>query len=322
LTINPTIENNKTTNGTAIGPFESSITGLNSGTTYYIRAYATNKAGTGYGSSSVFTTLNNPLDVKTAYMPAGTYTMGSATNPKVPLPSETPHQVTLSAFLMSKYEITNTQYSTFLNKKGVGSDGIYSAGAYPTKVLIYASSGESDWGIHYVNSKWVPVSGYENYPIIFVTWWGAMEFANYVGGRLPTESQWEYACRAGTVSPFNTGTCLSNEQANYDWSLPYGVCKNTVSTSLGKTQAVGSYSPNAWGLYDMHGNVSEWCYDAYDDYPTTPQIDPQGPIQGNAARMIRGGSWSQSADICRSAARFFSGNGYYDYNGFRVVFVP
>jgi len=188
--------------------------------------------------------------------------------------------------------------------------------------LIYASSGESDWGIHYVNSKWVPVSGYENYPIIFVTWWGAMEFANYVGGRLPTESQWEYACRAGTVSPFNTGTCLSNEQANYDWSLPYGVCKNTVSTSLGKTQAVGSYSPNAWGLYDMHGNVSEWCYDAYDDYPTTPQIDPQGPIQGNAARMIRGGSWSQSADICRSAARFFSGNGYYDYNGFRVVFVP
>jgi formylglycine-generating enzyme required for sulfatase activity len=122
---------------------------------------------------------------------------------------------------MSKYEITNTQYAAFLNARGIGSNGLYAAGAYPTQALIYASSGSYDLGLHYSGSQWTPVAGYETSPVINVTWYGATEFATYAGGTLPTEAQWEYACRAGTTTPFSTGNYLTNLQANYNWANPY-----------------------------------------------------------------------------------------------------
>ena len=248
--------------------------------------------------------------------------MGSPTTEVNHGSEEVEHKVTLSAFRMSAYEITNAQYAAFLNAKNIGSNGLYAAGAYPTQALIYANSSIYDWGLHYTGSQWVPVAGYENHPVINVTWYGATEFATYAGGTLPTESQWEYACRGNTTTPFNTGVCLSNAQANYNWASPYNTCTNTITTSLGTTQTVGSYTANAYGLHDMHGNVWEWCSDWYGSYPTTPQANPIGPITG-LYRVCRGGCWDFPALYCRSAYRGMgSPDSDFGTVGFRVVLVP
>jgi len=249
----------------------------------------------------------------TALIPAGTFNMG---NPNAQ------HQVTLSAFKMSKYETTNEQFAAFLNAKGIDRYGGYADGTYPNPGLICASNGSSDFGLHYTNNKWAPVAGYENNPAINVTWYGAVEFATYVGGRLPTEAEWEYACRANTTTPFSTGYCLTDAQANYFWGAPYRGCTNTNTNYLGKTQAVGAYDANAFGLYDMHGNAWEWCNDWYGDYPTTAQTNPTGAATG-LYRVFRGGGWYDSAKSCSSAYR----NNFYPYTnglyvGFRVVFAP
>ncbi|MCB8964395.1 MAG: formylglycine-generating enzyme family protein [Bacteroidales bacterium] len=257
----------------------------------------------------------------TADIPAGTFTMGSPDSEVDRSGDEAQYPVTLTAFRMSKYEITNAQYAAFLNAKSIGSDGLYAAGAYPTEKLIYASSGSYDWGLHYNTDRWEPVAGYENHPVIYVTWYGATEFATYAGGTLPTEAQWEYACRAGTATPFNTGDFLTNLQANYRWTYPYNGGTNTTTTHPAKTQAVGTYAANAWGLHDMHGNVWEWCADWYGPYPTVAQTNPTGATSGSY-RAIRGGGWYSDARHCRSAFR----RNFYPINyfniGFRVVLVP
>jgi len=263
------------------------------------------------------------LNIATVQIPAGTFTMGSPDTEVSRGSDETQHTVTLSAFRMSSYEITNAQYAAFLNARSIGIDGTYSAGAYPTQILIYTSSGSFfDWGLHYTGGQWVPVTGLENFPVIYVTWFGATEYATYAGGRLPTEAEWEYACRAGTTTPFNTGTCLTNTQANYDWASPYSTCTNTNTTYPGKTQAVGTYPANAFGLFDMHGNVWEWCNDWYGTYPATAQNNPTGATS-DSLRVIRGGRWSDYAQYSRSAFRYLDipirGN---FTMGFRVVFVP
>ena len=261
-------------------------------------------------------------NIQTALITGGMFIMGSPTSEVNRSSNETQFAVTLSNYRMSKYEITNTQYAAFLNAKSIGSNGLYAAGSYPTHALIYASSGTYDFGLHYNGSKWVPVAGYENAPVVYVTWYGATEFATYVGGTLPTEAQWEYACRAGTTTPFNTGNCLTNADANYWWSYPYNTCVNTVTTPLSKTQPVGTYAPNAYGLYDMHGNVWEWCSDWYGTYPTSAQTNPTGAATGSY-RVIRGGGWSSIAQDCRSAYRYYDyPYGYNSDIGFRVVFVP
>ncbi len=264
------------------------------------------------------TTNFNFATIPTSAIPAGTFTMGSPTTEVNRSSDETQHSVTLTAFRMSKYEITNTQYAAFLNAKSIGSNGLYAAGAYPTQALIYANT---SWGLTYSGSQWAPVTGYENAPVINVTWYGAMEYATYIGGTLPTEAQWEYACRAGTATPFNTGDFLTNLQANYNWAYPYNGGTNTVITSPGKTQAVGTYAANAYGLSDMHGNVWEWCADRYGTYPTTAQTNPTGATTGSY-RVIRGGSWRNDAQFCRSAFRIADGPDADAYEiGFRVVLV-
>lgn len=258
--------------------------------------------------------------IPTSAIPAGTFTMGSPTTEVNRNSDERQYEVTLTAFRMSKYEITNAQYAAFLNAKGIGSDGIWAAApVYPTQALIYANT---SWGLTYSGSQWVPVTGYENAPVINVTWYGATEYATYIGGTLPTEAQWEYACRAGTTTPFSTGNFLTNLQANYNWAYPYNSGTNTVTTYPGKTQTVGTYAANAYGLYDMHGNVYEWCADWHGTYPTIAQTDPSGATTGSY-RVVRGGCWYYDAQFCRSADR----GSNYPYNGnyiigFRVVLVP
>ena len=277
---------------------------------------------------SAYNAVSKTVKINVGYLlmvdiPAGTFTMGSPTGEGDRSDDEAQYEVTLSAFRMSKYEITNAQYAAFLNAKNIGSDGLYAAGAYPTEELIYASSGGYDWGLHYNSNKWEPVAGYENHPVIFVTWYGATEFATYAGGTLPTEAQWEYACRTGTTTPFSTGDFLTNLQANYNWEYPYNNGTNTVTNCPDKTQAVGFYPANAWGLYDMHGNVWEWCADWYGTYPTTAQTNPTGATSGSFP-VYRGGGWNYYAEGCRSAYR---GKSNYPYGmfgtvGFRVVLVP
>ena len=268
------------------------------------------------------TTNFNFYAIPTSFIPSGTFMMGSPLTESNRDNDEAQYSVTLTSYFMSKYEITNTQYAAFLNTKKIGRNGLNATGAYPTQLLIYPSTGSYNYGLRFTGELWVPVAGYENSPVIYVTWYGAAEFATYLGGLLPTEAQWEYACRAGTTTPFNTGTCLTNADANYLWTNPYINCNNTVTTPVNKTQAVGTYASNAYGLYDMHGNVKEWCSDWYAAYPTTAQINPTGPATGSF-RTPRGGSWYSGAQNSRSSFRSTYSPGINNETvGFRVIFVP
>lgn len=221
--------------------------------------------------------------IEWAGIPAGTFMMGSVPSEPERKANETQHQVTLSAFRMSKYEITFEQYDLYC--EATGKEKPYDEG----------------WG----RGK---------RPAIHVRWEDAKAFADWMGCRLPTEAEWEYACRAGTTTPFNTGDNLTTSQANYNGNYPYN--NNAKGEFIAKTLPVGSFEPNAWGLYDMHGNVWEWCSDWYDDYPTTAQTNPEGPASGTF-RVFRGGGWRNYAQLCRSAFRY---NFFPDYRHFNIGF--
>lgn len=157
-------------------------------------------------------------------------------------------------------------------------------------------------------------------PIEMVSWEEANRFCKVLTAlpaerranrvyRLPAEAEWEYACRAGNESDY----CFGNRQevlSKFAWF---------IGNSGGKAQQVGQGLPNAWGLYDMHGNVFEWCSDRWGDYPSGPVTDPQGPVEGTN-RVGRGGSWGHNAGYCKSAFRhLYSSSDRYDSLGFRLV---
>ena len=143
-------------------------------------------------------------------------------------------------------------------------------------------------------------------PVEQVSWHDCQEFIKKLREkdkkpyRLPTEAEWEFACRAGTSTPFNFGKTISTDQVNYNGNEPYGDGKRGVDRQ--KTTPVGSFPANAWGLYDMHGNVYAWCQDWYGDYPKKDVVDPQGKKKGDL-RVLRGGSWYYAPGYCRSAYR-------------------
>ena len=138
--------------------------------------------------------------------------------------------------------------------------------------------------------------------------------------RLPTEAEWEYACRAGTTMPFSFGDRITPELVNYNGNYPYAGGEKGLYRQ--KTVRVASLPANGWGLYEMHGNVYEWCADWFGDYPAAAQVDPQGPQIGGA-RVLRGGSWYDDGRYVRSAIRFTGGPGSRrDSAGFRLALGP
>jgi formylglycine-generating enzyme required for sulfatase activity len=170
--------------------------------------------------------------------------------------------------------------------------------------------------------------GGPEHPAECVSWDEAAEFCARLAAlpaeagrtyRLPTEAEWEYACRAGAGTPFHYGEALSAREACLDGRHPYG--GGARGPSAPRTARVGSYPPNAFGLYDMHGNVWEWCADWYDAdyYQRSPRQDPAGP-PASEYRVLRGGSWRNQAATCRSAYRnALAPNQRQPFLGFRVA---
>lgn len=232
----------------------------------------------------------------------GTFQMGSPEGEVGRGDYETQHQVKVNSFYMSKYEVTIGEFKTFV------------------KETTYKTDAKLDG----VNVQ---------YPVVNVSWEDANEYCKWLSKktnkkvRLPMEAEWEYACRAKTTKPFNTGENLTTEQANYNGNYPYR--DYPKDNYVGSVTVVGSYKPNDWGLYDMHGNVWEWCSDwysekYYDECEAKGIVEnPTGPPVGSD-RVLRGGSWYSYVRYCRSAVRTYDFPGYNDYGGvgFRPVFLP
>jgi formylglycine-generating enzyme required for sulfatase activity len=251
-------------------------------------------------------------------IPGGTYRMGDIEG-KESSSGLPVHSVTLAGFEMSGFEIVNAQYAQFLNealKTGditvsgmsvMGAKGPFIGQEYICLSGTDSSFAEARCRITYHNNTFSVVKGYENWPVLWVTWYGSKAFALYYSLDLPTEAEWEYACRGGRQYEYGTddGT-LSTDKANY-W---YTGMKHPV--------AVGSFPKNPFGLYDMCGNVWEWCHDWHGPYPESSVTNPSGPQKGSS-RVIRGGSYLDS-DFCRSAHHDFISPGERSFNvGFRVV---
>ncbi|NEN89680.1 MAG: formylglycine-generating enzyme family protein [Okeania sp. SIO3H1] len=237
--------------------------------------------------------LGNGTKLEMVYIPGGSFLMGSPENEAERDSDESPqHSVTLQPFYMSKYPITQNQYQTIM-------------GENPS---------------HFKGG---------NRPVETVNWYNATEFCQKLSEKtdkiytLPSESQWEYACRAGTITPFYFGETITSDLVNYHGNYPYGDAPQ--GKYRGGTTDVGIFPPNAFGLYDMHGNVWEWCLDVWhDNYNGAPTDGSSWEIKGDTnTRLLRGGCWCSFSWYCRSAWRDseYADQCYY-VRGFRIVWSP
>lgn len=183
------------------------------------------------------------------------------------------HQVTIFDFYLSRTEITNAQYARFLEEYG---SEIIKNGEYAGQQMIFQSPGLEGSGRY-----WEAVLGYENHPVVNVTWYGANEFSRYYNLRLPTEAEWEFAARSGGKNEKWAGTNSLSNAKDFAWF------KNNSDNT---THKVGMKKPNSIGLFDMSGNAWEWCQDWYSTYGSSAVRNPQGPAIGSS-RIARGGSY-------------------------------
>jgi sulfatase modifying factor 1 len=245
----------------------------------------------------------------------GTFNIGSPDTEAWRGEDETQHSVAVNAFYMCRYEVTQKEYKEIIgdNPSNFSGETLPVENISWYDVIAYCNARSEKEGL-------TPVYSMDGQN---VTWDRSAD-----GYRLPTEAEWEYACRAGTATPFNTETSISAEEANYYGHYPYEIENNYFSqenleTKPGQyrqtTVAVGSFSPNEWGLYNMHGNVSEWIWDYYDNYEVTEQTNPTGPSFGTR-RVYRGGGWNDFAKNLRSAYRAALRPDGTSFNlGFRLV---
>ncbi len=248
-------------------------------------------------------------------IPAGEFEMGDAfnegSNAELPV-----HTVYLDAFYMDIYEVTNAQYARFLNEYGKNSDAAGHG-------LLSIDGG---W-IEKVESIYSPASGYEDHPVVGVTWYGAAAYAQFYGKRLPTEAEWEEAARGGLAGKrYPLGDEITHNDANYDGTGGKDVWD-------WGTDPVGSFAPNGYGVYDVAGNVWEWCADEYDSvyYGVSPTNNPKGPgtaimfanndfTNVKTIRVLRGGSWYNDTYFLRVSLRHYYEPSDSNFNcGFRCV---
>ena len=262
--------------------------------------------------------FTNEIGMKFVLVPAGKFMMGSRDSVKevaqrCNMPQaqmgwfvdEVPrHEVTLTAFYMSIHEVTQGQYATLVRPSGDDRK-------------------DAEWLIMRCPAEFQGATK----PVVLVSRDDSEKFFKALGQReakdgrnysLPTEAQWEYACRAGSTTPFSFGETLSTDQANYDGGYTYADGKQ--GETRGETVAVGSLPANAWGLHEMHGNVSEWCHDWHAEYVGGPETNPKGPKKGVREHVIRGGAWRSYPGACRSACRLRAHSKFRSHHtGFRAV---
>ncbi len=239
--------------------------------------------------------LGNGVNLEMVLIPAGTFMMGSPESEAERRDDETQHQVTISKpFYLGKYPVTQAQWQQVMGNNMCA----------PSASDIVAIT-QAQWQ-HMMRNIPSVFKSEGLWPVQNVSWDDTQAFClklkeiTQASFCIPTEAQWEYACRAGTTTPFHFGCELNGRQANCNGDLPYGTA--TEEPWLNETSPVGMYPANAWGLYDMHGNVSEWCSDWYGDFPSGSVTDPNGPATGSG-RVYRGGGWNSFAVHCRSANR-------------------
>jgi len=227
-------------------------------------------------------------------IPAGKFIMGSPEDEKDRFDTEQQHEVRIDNFEMLATPVTFEMFDIFCEAVGLNKPS------------------DESWGR-------------ENRPVINITYWAAVEYCYWLQKRtgwklrLPTEAEWEYACRAGTTTPFWTGQTISTDQANFNGDYTYN--GSAKGTNRGRTTPVDLFDPNPWGLRDMHGNVWEWTASIYDDEYSGRELENAGNNRENLeARTVRGGSWYNVPSGLRSASRNkLMPNYHYLKVGFRIV---
>jgi formylglycine-generating enzyme required for sulfatase activity len=255
--------------------------------------------------------LGEDLELEMVWIPPGRFWMGSPPEEPERDESEGPqHLVQLQGFFLGRTPITQAQWRVV-------------AGWRPAE-------GQPRWERE-LETEPASVFQGDDWPVVEMNWFDAMEFCRRLQQRtgrnytLPSEARWEYACRAGTTTPFHFGATISPQLASYNASMAYA--EGPTGAARSESSVVAKYPANAWGLHDMHGNVWEWCLDhwhpSYQGAPSdgSAWIDPAA--EETAQRLLRGGSWCSFPRLCRSAGRsyFFPGNANFNV-GFRVCCLP